>query len=96
MAARGCRRQQTWSAPVSWREAHVLEAARSVTAAREGSLSRADWLLGLAQVVLRESTADMALPSHVRQQAAQALTALEAERAEAAAHPARIGRPPAL
>ena len=79
---------------MSWREVEVLEAARSVTAARQGPLSRADWLLGFAQVLLREAVADSALPSLVRQRAAQALAALESERAHVIAHPVRPGRPP--
>ena len=81
---------------MSWQEAGVLEAARSVTAARDGALSRADWLLGMAQVVLQAGAADAALPNHVRQRAAQALSALESERTEATAYPARPGRPPTV
>ena len=67
---------------MSWREVEVLEAARSVTAARQGPLSRANWLLGFAHVLLREAVADSALPSPVRQRAAQALVGLESERAD--------------
>lgn len=72
----------------------VLDAARSVASARRGALSRADWLLGLAQIVLEEGAVDATLPTHVRQRAAQALITLDAERAESTAHPARPGRPP--
>lgn len=95
MAERGGRRQQTWSAPVSWREADVLDEARAVFAARAGSVpSRADWLLTVAQQVLFEGSEDQALPDSVRQRAMRALAKLAAERAEVAAHPARPGRPP--
>ena len=96
MAVRGGRRQQTWSAPVSWREARVLEVARAVASARRGPLSRADWVLALAEPLLKEGTADPALPARLRQEAERALVGLQAERAELAAHPPRPGRPPAL
>ena len=90
MADRGGRRQQTWGAPVSWREAAVLDAARS------GLQSRADWLVGRAEVLLREGAADPSLPASVRQLAERALADLAAERATVAAHPPRVGRPPQL
>jgi hypothetical protein len=92
---RGGRRQQTWSAPVSWREADVLDAARAVWAARAGiTPSRADWLLNLAEQILRAGSEDQALSAFMRQRATRALAQLAAERAEVAAHPARPGRPP--
>ena len=96
MADRGGRRQQTWGAPVSWREAVVLDAARAVCAARSGLQSRADWLVGRAEVLLREGAADPSLPASVRQLAERALADLAAERATVAAHPPRVGRPPQL
>ena len=96
MAVRGARRRQTWSAPVSWREARVLEVARAVASARRGPLSRADWLLALAEPLLTHGTADPALPAHLRQEAERAPVGLPTERAELTAHPARPGRPPAL
>ncbi len=94
MAERGGRRQQTWGAPVSWREADALEAARAIAVARGSVQSRADWLLSIAERVLREGADDAALPAGVRQRAERALAALAAERAEVAAHPPRPGRPP--
>jgi hypothetical protein len=94
MAVRGGRRQHTWSAPVSWPEARVLESARAIAAARQGPLSRADWLLRLAEPVLHEASADAALPNYLRDRAQQTLALLQAERAELAAHPPRRGRPP--
>ena len=95
MAERGGRRQQTWGAPVSWREAEALEAARAVSGARSGPQSRADWLLGLAEPVLRNAVEDPALPASVRQRAKSALAALASEREAMAANPPRVGRPPA-
>ena len=94
MAARGGRRQHTWSAPVSWPEASVLDAARAVASARQGPLSRADWLLALAEPVLHEAAADASLPTYLCSRAQQALTLLQAERTQLAAHPPRPGRPP--
>ncbi len=94
VAQRGGRRQQTWGAPMSWREAEVLEAARAVAAARGGAQSRADWLLGLAQIVLREGLQDLSLPASVRERGSRALEGLAKEGAELAAHPPRVGRPP--
>lgn len=94
MAARGGRRQHTWSAPVSWPEAAVLDAARAVASARQGPLSRADWLLALAVPVLHEAADDASLPAHLRNRAQQALAQLQAERTQFAAHPPRPGRPP--
>lgn len=96
MAERGGRRQQTWGAPVSWREAMVLEAARAVVAARTGALSRADWLIGMAETLLRNAAGDTALPTHVAQRVAAALEALDAERAHLAAHPPQVGRRPSV
>lgn len=96
MAERGGRRKQTWGAPVSWREASALEAARAVSSARNGVISRADWLLEMAEPLLRQAVGDQSLPSYVRQRAAQALASLESERAEIAAHPPRPGRPPSV
>lgn len=97
MAERGGRRQQTWGAPVSWREAAALDAARAVSAARSGGLqSRADWLVGRAEALLREGAADPSLPASVRQQAERALADLAMERAAVAANPPRVGRPPQL
>ena len=94
MAARGGRRQHTWSAPVSWPEASVLDAARAVASARQGPLSRADWLLALAEPVLHEAADDTSLSAHLRNRAQQALAQLQAERTQLAAHPPRLGRPP--
>jgi hypothetical protein len=74
----------------------VLEAARAVTAARTGVLSRADWLVGMAEVALREAVGDAHLPSHVARRAAEALAGLEAERREQAAHPPQVGRRPTV
>jgi hypothetical protein len=97
MAARGGRRQLTWGAPMSWREIRAVEAARAVTGARTGApLSRADWLIGMAEAVLREAVEDADLPAYVRQQAAGALAELEAERQAQAEHPPRPGRRPSL
>ncbi len=80
---------------MSWREADVLDEARAVSAARLGSAqSRADWLLHLAEQLLREGSGDEALSDSIRQRASRALAKLAAERAEVAAHPARPGRPP--
>lgn len=86
LASRGGRRQQSWGAPLSWREAQALEVARAVTAARQGALSRADWLLGLAEGVLQAGIADTDLPPYVRARAEKALALLETERAEDAAY----------
>ena len=96
MAVRGGRRQHTWSAPVSWREARVLEVARAVASAHQGPLSRADWLLAFAEPVLQAGATDPALPAYLREQAERALAGLQAEHAELAAHPPRPGRPPAI
>ena len=96
MAARGGRRQHTWSAPLSWREARVVDVARSLAAVGQAPLGRADWLLGMAEPVLRAAAIDPALPAALRQNAQQALDGLQDERAEIAAHPPRRGRPPDL
>ena len=95
MAERGGRRQQTWGAPVSWREADALEAARALCGAHSGPQGRADWLLGLAETVLRNGVEDPTIPGYVRQRAKSALAALASERAATAANPPRVGRPPA-
>ena len=94
MAARGGRRQHTWSAPLSWPEVDVLDAARAVASPRQGPLSRADWLLALAEPVLHEAAADASLPTHLRDRAQRALALLHAERAKLAANPPHPGRPP--
>ena len=52
---------------MSWREAAVLDAARS------GLQSRADWLVGRVGLLLREGPADPSLPGSVRQLAERAL-----------------------
>lgn len=96
MAVRGGRRQQTWSAPVSSTEAQVLEAARAIATARQGPLSRADWLLSLAEPVLQEAMAEAALSLHQRGRAERALATLREERERLAIHPPRRGRPPAI
>jgi hypothetical protein len=96
MAERGGRRRQTWGAPVSWREASVLDAARAVSAARGGAQSRADWLLGLAERILHEGAEDPTLPAGTRARAVRALEELVAERMEVASNPPRPGRPPQL
>ncbi len=96
MAPRGGRRQWTWGAPVSWREMQVLEAARAVTAARATALSRADWLIGMAETTLHEAAGDTDLPPYVAQRAAGALAGLEAEHREQTKHPPHVGRPPSI
>ncbi len=74
----------------------MLEVARFVMATRGGAVSRADWLLSMAQAVLQAGAVDPVLPNHVPQRAAQALSKWEAERAEATAHLARHDRPPTV
>jgi hypothetical protein len=96
MAERGGRRRHTWGAPMSWREMRVLEVARAVTAARSGVLSRADWLLQVGETMLRQAVSDESLPRHLVQRAADALAGLQAERAELAANPPRVGRRPEI
>ena len=96
MAERGGRRQRTWGAPVSWREAAALDAARAVCAARGGLQSRADWLVGMAEQVLRAAAADPSLPASVQRQAERGLADLAADREAVAANPPRPGRPPHL
>ena len=96
MAERGGRRQHTWSAPLSWHEARVVDVARSLATVGQAPMGRADWLLGMAEPVLRAAAIDPALPVALRQNARQALEGLQAERAELAARPPRRGRPPVL
>ena len=63
MAARGGRRQQSWTVPLSWREAMVLDAAHAIAAARlRPRLSRADWLLALAEPALQQAASASDLP----------------------------------
>ena len=95
MAPRGGRRQQSWTVPLSWREATVLETALAIAAARQRPrLSRADWLLALAEPALQQAASASDLPAYLRLRAERALAGLHAERAELAAHPPRLGRPP--
>ena len=96
MAERGGRRRQTWGAPMSWREVRALETARAVSAAQNGVLSRADWLVQVGEAVLQQALTDDRLPRHLVQRASDALAGLEAERAEAAANPPRVGRRPQI
>jgi hypothetical protein len=97
MAERGGRRQQTWGTPMSWREKEVLEAARAVSATTTGPIGRTDWLLRLAETILRQAVRDDGqLPRMVAQRASAALAGLDAERAYTASHPPRVGRRPTL
>ena len=96
MADRGGRRQRTWGAPMSWREVHMLETARAVSAAQTGDVSRADWLVQLGEAVLQQAVADNRLSPYLLKRATDALAGLEAERAEAAANPPRVGRRPRI
>ena len=59
-------------------------------------MGRADWLLAMAEPVLRSAPIAPALPAALRQNAQQALGGLQDERVELAAHPPCRGRPPAL
>jgi hypothetical protein len=81
---------------MSWREMQALEVARAVSAARTGAMSRADWLMQMGESVLRQAVGDGSLPRYLVQRAADALAALDAERAELAANPPRVGRRPSV
>jgi len=94
MAERGGRRQHTWSAPLSWRETRVVDVARALAAVGQAPMGRADWLIAMAEPVLRGAAVDPDLPIALRQNAQQALDGLQQERAELAARPPRRGRPP--
>ena len=94
MTERGGRRQHTWSAPLSWRELRVVDLAPSLAAIGQVPIGRADWLLAVAEPVLRAAATDPDLPTALRQNAQHALDGLQEECAKIAARPPLRGRPP--
>lgn len=93
MAAPGGRRTKHTVIYLSWDEADAFEAVRVADSHRHGgALSRADWLMQVVEPRLRAHAADAALPTHIRQRCAAALSALERERSRPFVR--RPGRPP--
>lgn len=95
MAAAGGRRAAARvSVYVSGPEREAIQAARQVDSARwgRGPLSLADWLAGVAEVVLRDAREDESLPPVVRSRAARAYDGLRGEKRERLAQ----GRPPSI
>lgn len=75
---RGGGRYVSWTVPLRYWEARLLDAMFAVVSARAGQrVSRAQWLIARALVLLRAASADDALPSSTRVLAERALTDYE-------------------
>ena len=75
---RGGGRSVSWTVPLRYWEARLLDATFEVLRVRARQrVSRAQWLLTRAQVLLRAATQDDTLPPTTRTRAAQALTDYE-------------------